>query len=65
LPVIPVPLINPDPDVPLDLQAVVAAVYERGGYEDLIDYRKDAPPPALSESENAWFAGLFAPPRAG
>lgn len=51
LPVIPVPLISPDPDVPLDLQAVVAAVYERGGYEDLIDYRKDAPPPALTEEE--------------
>lgn len=43
LPVLPVPLREPDPDVPLDLGAAVAAVYERGGYADLIDYRR---PPA-------------------
>jgi hypothetical protein len=54
LPVIPVPLAAPDPDVPLDLGAVVAAVYERGGYATLIDYSRPSPPPPLSEAESAW-----------
>jgi len=31
LPTLPVPLLEPDPDAPLELAAVVAAVYERGG----------------------------------
>jgi len=53
LPTIPVPLVDPDPDVALDLGAVVAAVYERGGYATLIDYSQP-PPPALSEAESAW-----------
>ena len=57
LPVIPVPLLEPDPDVPLDLSAAVAAVYERGGYADLIDYRRPPPPPKLSESEEMWLDG--------
>lgn len=54
LPVLPVPLLEPDPDVPLDLGAAVAAVYERGGYADLIDYRRPPPPPPLSEAEAQW-----------
>lgn len=54
LPVLPVPLLEPDPDVPLDLGAVVAAVYERGGYATLIDYRQPPPPPDLAESEAVW-----------
>jgi hypothetical protein len=54
LPVPPVPLLEPDPDVPLDLGAVVAAVYERGAYADLIDYRRPPPPPELSEDEVLW-----------
>ena len=53
LPPIPVPLVEPDPDVALDLGAVVAAVYERGGYATLIDYSQQQPPP-LSEAESAW-----------
>ena len=54
LPTIPVPLVEPDPDVALDLGAVVAAVYERGGYATLIDYSQPPPLPALSEAESAW-----------
>ncbi len=54
LPVLPVPLLEPDPDVALDLGAAVAAVYERGGYADLIDYRRPLPPPPLSEAEALW-----------
>ena len=58
LPILSIPLLKPDPDVPLDLQATIAAVYERGGYEDLIDYR-EPPPPALSEQEAAWLDALL------
>ncbi|MBI4788960.1 MAG: DUF4058 family protein [Chloroflexi bacterium] len=54
LPVLPVPLLEPDPDVALDLGAVVAMVYERGAYARLIDYRIAPPPPELSESESKW-----------
>ena len=54
LPVLSVPLLEPDPDVPLDLGTVVAAVYERGAYARLIDYRLPPPPPALSEAQAAW-----------
>ena len=54
LPTIPVPLLYPDPDAPLDLGGVVAAVYERGAYGRLIDYSQPPPPPPLSDSEAAW-----------
>lgn len=54
LPVLPVPLLAPDPDVRLDLGTVVAAVYERGAYARLIDYRLPPPPPALAEAQATW-----------
>lgn len=54
LPVLPVPLLEPDPDVPLDLGAAVASVYERGGYGTLIDYSQPPPPPALEAADAAW-----------
>ncbi|ETW98994.1 MAG: hypothetical protein ETSY2_41760 [Candidatus Entotheonella gemina] len=54
LPIVPVPLIGPDPDVPLDLGAMVSAVYERGAYATRIDYRLPVPPPNLSPEQVAW-----------
>jgi len=54
LPAVPVPLLEPDPDVALDLNVAVAAVYERGGYSDIIDYRRPPPPPRLTEAEARW-----------
>ena len=54
LPVLPVPLMRPDPDVPLDLGAVLRGVYRRARYERLIDYRGDPPPPPLAPEEAAW-----------
>ena len=59
LPVLPVPLLEPDPDVPLDLGAAVASVYERGAYASQIDYRQPPPPPALSTSEADWLRALL------
>jgi hypothetical protein len=59
LPVVPVPLFEPDPDAVLDLGAVVASVYERGAYGSRLDYRKPPPPPPLSEEESAWMTALL------
>lgn len=58
LPVIPVPLLKPDPDVPLDLGAALAAIYERGAYDMRIDYGQPPPPP-LSPEETGWIHELL------
>jgi hypothetical protein len=53
LPTVPVPLLRPDPDVALDLQAALAACFELVGYEELLDYT--TPPPAgLTKEDEAW-----------
>lgn len=59
LPVLPVPLLEPDPDASLDLASIVAGVYERGAYASQIDYRQPLPPPALSELESIWLDKLL------
>jgi Protein of unknown function (DUF4058) len=56
LPVLPVPLLAPDPDVPLDLGVAVASVYERGAYAQQIDCRQSPPPPPLANAEAEWLA---------
>ena len=56
LPTVPVPLLSPDPDVPLDMQATVKAGFELVGYERLLDYTQAPPPPPLSDPEAAWLA---------
>ena len=53
LPVIGVPLRGGDPDVPLDLQAVLDAVVERGSYDLDFDYARPPVPP-LSPTDAAW-----------
>ena len=63
LPVIPVPLRQPDPDVPLDLAAVLSAIYDEAAYDLSIDYRATSPPPLLSESDRLWLENLLAPMR--
>ncbi|MEZ4735865.1 MAG: DUF4058 family protein [Caldilineaceae bacterium] len=52
-PTIPVPLLPPDPDVPLDLQAALDACFALVGYEDLLDYQTK-PPAGLNEKEKTW-----------
>jgi hypothetical protein len=59
LPVLPVPLLKPDPNVPLDLGAAVASVYERGAYAQQIDYQQPPPPPSLSSAEAEWLEGVL------
>jgi hypothetical protein len=52
-PSVPVPLAKPDPDIPLSLQPMIDAIYERSRYERSIDYTKLVTPP-LDEAETAW-----------
>jgi len=54
LPTVPVPLLRPDPDVPLDLQAAVRACFELVGYERLLDYSLEPAPPPLSSGDQRW-----------
>ena len=54
LPTVPVPLLPPDPDVPLDLQAAVKACFDLVGYERLLDYTQPPPPPELSVDDLGW-----------
>jgi hypothetical protein len=53
LPRLLVPLAKPDPDVPLDLQPMIDAIYQRSRYERSIDYGKPLIPP-LDAAETAW-----------
>jgi hypothetical protein len=53
LPTIPVPLLMPDPDVPLDLQPMVDTIYARSRYYRDIDYTRPLSRP-LSDEEARW-----------
>jgi hypothetical protein len=52
LPMIPVPLAKSDPDMPLELQPLIAAIYQRSRYERSIDYSRSLTPP-LDREERA------------
>ena len=58
LPSIPIPLRGDDPDVPLDLQAIVSAVYDRGSYDLDIDYRQP-PLVKLHQPATVWTEQLL------
>ncbi len=60
LPVVPVPLLPPDEDVPLDLQTAVTACFNLVGYERLLNYQESPPPPVFSEADMAWIAAQLA-----
>lgn len=59
LPQVPVPLLEGDSDVVLDLGAAVASVYERGAFERRLDYSVAPPPPALPDADAAWIDALL------
>ena len=56
LPVLPVPLRSPDPDVPLDVQAALDTVVEEAQYGLTLDYNAAPPPPPLADDDVAWAA---------
>jgi hypothetical protein len=53
LPCVPVPLLSPDPDVALDLQAAVTTVYDTCGYALAAQYQKPPDVPLPSDA-GAW-----------
>jgi hypothetical protein len=55
LPSLSVPLTAPDPDVPLDLQPMIEAIYARSRYHRDIDYSRPLTPPLTAE-ETTWLA---------
>ncbi len=54
LPIVPVPLRPPDPDVALNLTTILQQIYDRAGYDLRIDYTQKPPPPDLSPDAAAW-----------
>jgi hypothetical protein len=54
LPMLPVPLVEPDPDVPLDLGRAIHTIYDEAVYRLRIDYNQPPPPPDLPPPEVAW-----------
>ena len=59
LPVLPVPLRETDPDVPLELGLAVATLYDEAAYDLSVDYTQPPPPPSLSPKESAWVDELL------
>jgi hypothetical protein len=57
LPTIPIPLMAPDPDVPLDLAAIFNTVYQRARYERSINYAAPLGLP-VSADDRAWAEAL-------
>jgi hypothetical protein len=58
LPTIPIPLLPPDPPVPLDLGQALRTAYERARYDLRVNYRTPPVPP-LSPADAAWAAALI------
>jgi hypothetical protein len=58
LPIIGVPLKGKDPDVLLDLGAVLNSAYDRAAYDATLDYRKPPTPP-LSADDAKWANALL------
>lgn len=60
IPLLSVPLREPDPDVPLDLTLAIQTIYDRAGYDMRIDYRQPPPKPAFSEEDMQWIQEIVA-----
>lgn len=54
LPVLPIPLLSPDPDIEIDLEAAFQMVYQRGRYERLVRYDQPPPPPSFAGYDAEW-----------
>jgi hypothetical protein len=53
LPIIPVPLRYPDPDLSLDLQPLLDDIYALGRYDELLDYGRPLQP-TLADTDAEW-----------
>ncbi|MBX2892328.1 MAG: DUF4058 family protein [Saprospiraceae bacterium] len=59
LPIVPVPLKSPDPDVRLDIGATLSEVYARSRYDLSVRYGNNPPPPTFSEEGLQWLRGIL------
>lgn len=59
VPIVPVPLQDHDPDVPLDLGKALHAIYDRTAYDLRLDYTQTPPEPALAADDAPWVAELL------
>ena len=64
LPLIPVPLARPDPDIMLDIQPMIGTIYKRSRYAQSIDYARPADPP-LPPDDAAWLTKRLRARRGG
>jgi Protein of unknown function (DUF4058) len=62
LPVIAIPLLSGDPDVPLSLQAVFDRAYDEGPYRRVVFYGEDAIIPTLAADRLEWVKARLKPP---
>ncbi|MBI4672739.1 MAG: DUF4058 family protein [Chloroflexi bacterium] len=58
LPLLPIPLLPPDADILLDLNAGMREIYQRGAYAKRIDYRAPLPPPPPRPVIAEWLGQL-------
>jgi len=59
LPVVSLPLLAPDPDVPLDLGAVFRAAYLAGRFQEALRYDGPPPEPPLPEASAEWARSIL------
>ena len=59
LPILPVPLKAPDPDIRLDLQKALSDAIDLGDYMDVINYQDGPPLPVFSEEDIEWLQELL------
>ncbi len=59
LPILPVPLKSPDPDIWLDLGKALEDAAGQGEYDEAIHYREEPPSPAFSEEDRAWLQSIL------
>jgi hypothetical protein len=57
LPLLPVPLHYPDPDVPLALQSALDTIYDEARYSLTLNYDEPPPAPSLSSPDTTWLEG--------
>lgn len=59
IPLLPVPLRLPDPDVPIDLGRALHDAYRDARYDLRIDYHQNPPLPELAPDDAAWLAAFL------
>lgn len=59
LPTIPIPLLYPDPDVPLVMMKAIETIYERYRYDLIPDYSQPPPSPQLRPAMKEWWREQF------